>query len=346
MSTVDFENPGIETKVASNDKQLFFWLLLLVTVGSVLFVPFFSPLREASSGVDNIFNFVLVFSTMHVALTLYFYVDSTYASKLSENKLFYYFLPIAVLVISGLSVQQLGYTGKKYLFVFYHAWLLFHYGRQNFGILSFVASSTQTGRPLLTERLALHFAPIGGILGAHAMIDDFKNTVAGPFLNISVSIGLLFTAAAAICAGIAAIHHIRNKAALWRPLFTLLLPLFYVPTFLFDDYLRAITSYALAHALQYFVFMFFLATGDQRNSPNKSIVILSACAMIGWGVVLLSRERPFWHSLSPELDLFMVGAALGLIMCHFIVDAGVWRLRNKWFREESFSRFSFLFSKD
>ena len=62
-------------------------------------------------------------------------------------------------------------------------------------------------------------------------------------------------------------------------------------------------------------------------------------------VILAMRERSMWQSLSPEMDRFMVGAAIGLVMWHFIVDAGVWKLSNKWFRGQCFERMKFLFDR-
>jgi len=148
-----------------------------------------------------------------------------------------------------------------------------------------------------------------------------------------------------LAAGFAVIHHLRRQQDWLRIGFVALLSAFYVPTFLFDNYMQAVMSYAVAHALQYFAFMYFLAAGDRSVTPSRSIILLGACGMIGWLVILLMRERSFWQSLSPETDRFMVGAALGVVMWHFIVDAGVWKLSNAWFRERCFNRMGFLLSK-
>lgn len=341
----EIESIGETSLPRLTDRSLFLGVLVLVTIGPMLFITLLAPQENQGTGVSDLFGFLLVFSTMHVALTAYFYVNADYRKRLLEQKIYYFWLPLIVFVCAGLSVLFLQYVGKVYLFVFYHAWLLFHYGRQNFGVLSFVGISTKGERPLNSERIALHLAPIGGILGAHALIPEFHRTIAGPYLEYSVGLGKLATVAALSAALIAAVHHIRNKATPWRIGMILMLACFYLPTFFFDNYMQAIMSYAVAHALQYFVFMYFLAAGDSKVSASRSLIVLAACGIIGWAFILAMRERSLWQSLSPEMDRFMVGAALGLVMWHFIVDAGVWKLSNKWFRGQCFDRMKFLFDR-
>ena len=328
-----------------SDRNLFLAVIAVATIGPLFFITLFAPNESKVAGVNDLFEFLLVFSTMHVALTAYFYVNREYRTHLYGFKSYYFILPVAIIILSGLAVLQFDKVGKVYLFVFYHAWLLFHYGRQNFGVLSFVGIATRGPRPLLSERIALHFAPIGGILGANALIGDFKRTFAAPFIEQSVLLGQVFTVGALLAGAVAIVHHLRHHPDWRRIAYVALLSAFYVPTFLFDNYTQAVMSYAVAHALQYFVFMYFLAAGDRATSPSRSIILLGACGMIGWLTILLMRERPFWQSLSPEADRFMIGAALGIVMCHFVVDAGVWKLSNAWFRERCFERMGFLFTK-
>ncbi|MBI1392424.1 MAG: hypothetical protein GC152_06745 [Alphaproteobacteria bacterium] len=328
-----------------SDRSLFQWLIALATLGSPLFMVAVAPHREASTSLDDLLGFMLVFSSMHVALTAYFFVNEDYRNHLMARNVYYLWLPALVIAGAGASVLFLQYTGKVYLTVFYHAWLLFHYGRQNFGVLSFIGISSKSGKALRSERIALHLAPIGGILGAHALLPEFDRTAFGPYLAQSVLLGKLFTAGALLSAAIAIAHHVRAGASAWRIVMIAMLSAFYLPTFFFDNYLQAVMSYALAHALQYFVFMYFLAAGDPDRSPNRSLFILGACGVIGWAALLATRERTLWQGLSPEMDRFMVGAALGVVMWHFIVDAGVWRLSDAWFRERCFRRFAFLFDR-
>ena len=96
-------------------------------------------------------------------------------------------------------------------------------------------------------------------------------------------------------------------------------------------------SYAIAHACQYFVFMYYLASGDNKKGQTN-VLLLASVAILGWILIWLTRDSSLWGQLSG----FMPGAALALIMWHFIIDAGVWQLRDPWQRNRIRERFSFL----
>jgi len=305
----------------------------------MLFVPFGEPIRPKSDAIDDIFGLLLVLSTMHVGLTSYFYLDRDYRTYVAKHRGFYIFLPAAVILAAGSITSVFGSAGVIYLQLFYHAWLLFHYGRQNYGILAFTAIATKSARPRKAEKAALHLAPIGGILAAHGVFKPFQDSAFAAYGEASVAVGAALTAAAFALACIAIFGHVREKASIWRSLMLILLSLFYLPTFFFDTYTQAVLSYAIAHALQYFVFMSYLATGTKRVAPSRSIALLAVGALATWTIILSLREKAFWGPIMP----FVTGAALGLVMWHFIMDAGLWRLSQQWQRDQVKERYRFLF---
>ncbi len=273
---------------------------------------------------------------MHVALTLYFYLDKEYQGYIKEHPAFYIYLPVAVILACGLFTLAFGKTGVVYLTIFYHAWLLFHYGRQNFGLMAFVCLS-QGASPLgKVEKWAFQLAPIGAILGAHAVLPEFKGAL-GSYALLSWKTGIVIYGSALALLAYASIVS-RNRDG-WLPrVFFLVLALFWLPTFLFDSYQKAIMGYAVAHALQYFIFMYFSAAGN-RDGARRGLLLLGMGAVVGWIILWLSREKELWGPLL----YFMLGAEFGLVMWHFIVDAGLWKLRQKWQRERVRERFAFIF---
>lgn len=117
---------------------------------------------------------------------------------------------------------------------------------------------------------------------------------------------------------------------------------FYLPTFFFpQSYTQAVMSYAYAHALQYFVFMYFVAAGARSIHPGIAVGLLAAVTAAGWWLIRLSRQPDLWGPLAPA----MPGIALALIMWHFVMDADLWRMSQPWQRQEVRTRFSFLFDK-
>lgn len=329
-------------KVSSlSDKYLFLTLIAVVTIAPILIVSFLTPFRANVGSIDDIFRLLLLMSTMHVGLTAYFYLDPEYRSHTAKHSGYYVAFPAALIVGSGLITTIFAKDGLIYLQLFYHAWLLFHYGRQNYGVLAFTSIATDSGRPLLTERLALHFAPIGGILGAHGVFQQFGQSILAPLENLSLLLGMGFTGAAIVLGIGSAFYHLYKRSSLWRPFYIVLLSAFYVPTFFFDTYVQAILGYAIAHAIQYFVFMIYLSSGAPNKQPVRSIIVLVFGMLMVWGLILVTKEQSIWGPIAP----FITGAAVGLIMWHFIMDAGYWRLSQTWQRSRVRERYSFLFEK-
>lgn len=343
MTSLDPVNTDLAPQKLSSlsDKYLFLTLIAVVTIFPIVFVSFVTPFRDSARSIDDIFRLLLLMSTMHVGLTAYFYLDSEYRSYTSQNVRFYVLLPAALILGCGLITSVYAEAGLIYLQLFYHAWLLFHYGRQNYGVLAFASIATDSGRPLNTERLALHLAPIGGILGAHGVFDQFGQSVFAPAQDLSIWLGAGCTIAAILLGLVSAIKHLFRKTSLWRPFFIILLSAFYVPTFFFDTYFQAILGYAIAHAIQYFVFMVFLSSGAPSKPPVRSIIVLISGMLAVWGLILITREQSIWGPVAP----FITGAAVGLVMWHFVMDAGYWRLSQTWQRARVRERFAFLFEK-
>ena len=113
---------------------------------------------------------------------------------------------------------------------------------------------------------------------------------------------------------------------------------FFVPTFVFGDQRSALVGYAVAHGLQYLVFMGVVSAG--RPKPGFSLALLLGIATMG--AVLLNaamdlEDKPHGFAL--------YGAFLGVVMAHFVLDAGIWRLREPFQRGYMRERFYFVFQR-
>ena len=106
--------------------------------------------------------------------------------------------------------------------------------------------------------------------------------------------------------------------------------LFFAPVFIFTNPFAAATSFAVAHGYQYLLLVGLVAGSDRigrRRVVSLSLLILVAVGG-GW---LLSRASHV--SASSTLGGAVFGAYLGVVMSHFVIDAGLWRLRDKFPRE-------------
>jgi hypothetical protein len=127
---------------------------------------------------------------------------------------------------------------------------------------------------------------------------------------------------------------------------------FFLPIFLSTDNNVAFLSYAMAHGLQYIVFMTVISattSGEPRRTlPYSSLVKLMAILLIVgfafWRVSYLREmvvvKESWIYSRAAD---FLFGAVLGATMSHFVIDAGAWRLRMEKPRAYMRKRFYFVF---
>jgi hypothetical protein len=106
---------------------------------------------------------------------------------------------------------------------------------------------------------------------------------------------------------------------------------FFLPAILSDNHLIGFGSYAMAHGLQYWIFMVVLAKGSERP--------WTALPVLGILTILLYAGFVGMASLHGGLR----GAYFGVVAAHFVIDAKVWRLREATQRKIVGGRFAFLF---
>ena len=98
---------------------------------------------------------------------------------------------------------------------------------------------------------------------------------------------------------------------------------FPLPIFLFSSPYAAVAGMTMAHGLQYLLLIGLVAAGDHRRKQIVRVVQLSALAILGGGALNLMSHL---HGDGDPLTL-LFGLYLGLLAGHFVVDAGIWRLR-------------------
>jgi len=81
----------------------------------------------------------------------------------------------------------------------------------------------------------------------------------------------------------------------------------------------------IAHGLQYLLLVGMVAAGKGRR-PDRALRLaaFSTVALIG-GLALSVASH--LHGAAPAVRC-LFGAYLGAVMAHFVIDAGVWRLRD------------------
>ena len=333
-------------------KRWFLVSLLVATWLPIAFFIFIAPSRGDVSGFAGMKTVFLFLGTAHVPATLFFYLDKKFSAIIKQHLVRYIYVPLLLIVVTGLVFAFANTITQAFVLLTYWAWQAFHYGRQNIGIYAF-ASIAETGMgPRKEEKLAIDFGTILGILGTFKILGT---AVAPAYLhgafNLFYQIGWLAFFAVPLFSLFVYIKFFRNTTFLKSCLFFTSV-FFFLPVFISTDNNIGFLSYAIAHGLQYIIFMMVIsatATGDQAQS-------LSYKSLAQFAGLLLVVGFAFWRvndlrgieivkstwAYARVAD-FLFGAVLGATMAHFVVDADAWRLSMESRREYIKKRFSFVF---
>ena len=320
--------------------HVFVVLIALASLSPFVTAPVMAEFVPKNSSVLHLYAIVgFIGANFHVAASGWFYTDRQMWPHLSDHPLRYFIVPAVLIPASAATFWLVDRHVAYWLVLPFLAWQIWHYQKQNVGLLSFIASGTDKVPLSPWERRALLLAGVAGILG-------FFNVVRLPPENLHplfatlhrIGMGVyLLTVAAAIVAFLFQPGLRRNPL---RLAFFLLGVLFFAPTFLFSDVASAIGGYALAHGLQYLVFMGFICA--HKVSARRAVIILLTLGIGGGFLLNIGSDAAAW---TEGYGMALFGAFVGTVMSHFVLDAGVWRLREPFQRAYMREHFNFLFQR-
>lgn len=334
-------------------KRYFLIALLLSTWIPIAFFILLAPIGAGTGSLAGIKTIFLFLGTAHVPITFFFYTDKEFSGIIRNHRLRYIYAPLFLIVLTGLLFALLSATGQAFLLLTYWAWQAFHYGRQNIGIYAF-ASIAQTGRaPHRLEKLAIDFGTILGILGTFKILGT---AVAPAHLHTTFNYLYQFGYLAFIAVFLFSLTiYLKFYAdtTLFKTIFFFTSVFFFYPVFLSTEENIAFLSYAIAHGLQYIIFMTVISAkaGERRKFAQKSIwkllILLLVVGFAFWRVGdLRQMEAVAGNQFYMFAADFLFGAVLGATMSHFVVDAGAWKLSMARQRGYITKRFDFIFDKD
>lgn len=333
-------------------RQRFLLALLLTTWVPILFFFVLAPLEQTYFSIRGMKSLFLFLGTAHVPATLFFYTDKNFSHIIRQHKARYIYFPIALTIAAGLLVAFSSITAQVYLFLVFWGWQAFHYGRQNLGIYSFTCIAEHTGAPKKLEKTAIDLATICGILGTFKIlgIGVAPNYLHGA-LNALYEFGKFGYFVVIIFALVVYLKNFRRTTVL-KSVFFWTLVLFFLPIYLSNNINVTFLSYAIAHGMQYIVFMGIVSLNTEESERVKAARYQNALKLIGLMIVLglvfynVDAFRAFAVVKSNPLLVrsfdFLFGAVLGVTMAHFVIDAGAWRLSKQPQREYMSERFGFV----
>jgi hypothetical protein len=321
---------------APDNRALFFPLLLAATAVTFILFPVTAHIFPAEASLAQLTAAItFVGSGGHVAASFFFYSDTEMRERLllpQRNR--FIIVPVTFVLGSALFFGLSGPVAVAWGATAYWVWQTHHYTRQNHGILAF--ASRAAGVPISSlERTAITLTGIAAVLGMVTFVTPTTETGLlewGWYIH-TVALGVFV--AGWVLYGVSLFQ--RNPADCGqRSLVLLMLMLFFMPLFFFADALSAVATYAIAHGLQYLVFMSFVVSRPRRT---VGLALLGGFVAAGGGLLFFLRTQ---HGTQGLMSEAFFGAYLGFVMWHFLLDAGVWRLSEPFQRDYMAERFDFL----
>lgn len=335
-------------------RQRFLLALLLSTWIPMLFFFSLAHLETTYFSIRGMKSLFLFLGTAHVPATLFFYTDKNFSHIIRQHRARYIYFPLALTIAAGLLVAFSSPITQVYLFLIFWGWQAFHYGRQNLGIYSFTSIAQQTGAPDRLEKLSIDLATICGILGTFRILglgvvpDYLHGTLItlyefGKFGYFAVIVFALYVYA----------RNFQRTTAV-KSVFFWTLVLFFLPIYLSNNINVTFFSYAIAHGLQYIIFMGIVSLNTEQSGHATAWRYQNALTLMGLmlviGILFYNADalRGFEFVKSNALLVrsfdFFFGAVLGATMAHFVIDAGAWRLSKLPQREYMSKSFGFIFN--
>jgi hypothetical protein len=278
-------------------------------------------------------------SSVHVASTGWFYTQRQVRAHMREHRVRYLWVPLGLIAGAAALAFLLTPSALQWLLLAYFAWQFFHYQKQNLGLAALAAAASRAGPLRRGERralLAAGIAGIGGLLGHPGLLQ----------LAVRPALGVLFPLSAAgfaVAAGYGIVVFARRPV---RPPSRLCVAylgalLFSLPVFVFGSPYAAVAGMTIAHGLQYLLLMGLVAGGQPGERGYWRLLPLAVLANIALiGGALLSAGSHL-HG-APPAGRLAYGCYLGLVMSHFVVDAGLWRMRDEFPRSFLSARLPYL----
>ncbi len=279
---------------------------------------------------------LFVGSSVHVGSTAWFYSVGEVRAHMRHHLGRYALAPAALVL--GCAVGAAFLTDRQITWVLlgFFAWQFFHFQKQNLGVAALAARAQRTPGLTMTERHALVVTGVGGILGLLGHPDLLQVAGAHRFDMLFVAGAATFSVGAVM--GVTAVVRRESRDTVFTVVYAVSL-LFFLPVWLFASPYAAVAGLTIAHGLQYLVLMGLIASARTGDRPvGISVLILVNVALV-LGIALNRMAHLHGH---PGLGQALFGVYLGLSMAHFVVDAGLWRLRDEFPRSFLTARLPFL----
>ncbi|WP_329319994.1 hypothetical protein [Streptomyces sp. NBC_01262] len=276
-------------------------------------------------------------TSVHVATTAWFWSVPDVRAHMLARRGRYVLAPLALVAGTAALAAAMPPTAFGWLLPAFLAWQFFHFQKQNLGLAALSATAYGAGRLGSGERRAVTAAGVAGIAALLSRPELLQ-------LTLDLRLRFLFPVAAvayavAVAAGcVLLLRRSARPGAAFAALYLLSL-LYFLPVFVFTSPYAAVAGLTAAHGYQYLLIMALVAGGERPGLPRlvSLALLLNIGLLLGTALNLASHL----HGSAPA-GRALYGAYLGAVMAHFVVDAGLWRLRDEFPRRFLTRRLPYL----
>ncbi len=309
----------------------------MLTIGALLVAVALAPSASAAPS-RGLAWLLFVGSSVHVAGTGWLYTIPEVRSHARQHPWRYVFAPVCLVVAGGLAATLVSAAAFGWLLLPYFGWQFVHFQKQNLGMAALAASSRSLAPLGPKERRALKVAGVAGVAGLVAHPSLLQ-------LRVDPGLGALFPVAAMAFAAavVVGLYLLASRPRSERPAGFCIVYLtslcFSLPVFVLRSPYAAVGGMTIAHGLQYLLLIGLVAASTQRGTSRVvRLAVLANVALIG-GLVL--NVASHLHG-GDAVARCLFGAYLGVVMAHFVIDAGIWRLRDTFPRQFLSARVPYL----
>jgi hypothetical protein len=200
-------------------------------------------------------------------------------------------------------------------------WQLWHFQKQNLGVVALAATSRGLPSPTGPQRRVLAAVATAGIAAVSSRPELIQ-------VHLNPHLGWLFPVAAGVFVGsvlMSSLTFTSHPDPVYVTAYLTVLVV-WIPLFVFRSPYAAIAGLTIAHGFQYLLLVATVTLGGHRSLPRGRAMFGLAALLLAIGAGLSVASH--LHAASGPGPRALYGAYLGLVVSHFVVDAAVWRLRD------------------
>jgi hypothetical protein len=330
-------NEGLGTRTCGAPATRWLWTSIVLTCGALAACVVLAPKSGASPDVGLAWLLFLG-SSVHVASTGWLFTNPDVRRYALERRGRYVWAPFGLLATGMILSVAASARLMAWAVLLLLAWQFHHFQKQNLGQVALTGASLGLASLRRGERTAICTTGAAGIAEICAHPGLLQLDVRLPLNGYLALLATALLAAGVAGGTLALTRRPRSDRPVGFCIMYGLALLFPLPVFVFTSPYAAVGGLTMAHGLQYLLLMGLVAAGNDRRKRIGGVAALCAIAFLG-GVVL--NVISHLHGDGQSLRLFF-GVYLGLLAGHFVVDAGMWRLREPFVRSFLSQRVGYL----